>query len=89
MPGHSGNVQVTHRNVKVVSVRADDSLLLLRGSIPGPNGGNVLIWRSDKKESVHKEAVNKDAAKKEAPKKEAVKKEAPKKAPAKKADKPG
>ena len=42
-PGQMGNKQVTQRGLEVVDVRADDNLLLVRGSVPGPKGGVVLI----------------------------------------------
>jgi large subunit ribosomal protein L3 len=45
-PGQMGNKRVTQRGLEVVDVRADENLLLLRGSVPGPPGGIVEI-RSD------------------------------------------
>ena len=46
MPGHMGNVRVKQRNLRVVQARGEDSLLLVRGSIPGPTGGFVLVQRA-------------------------------------------
>jgi large subunit ribosomal protein L3 len=43
MPGQMGNVQVTSRNLMVVRVDAESNLLLVRGAVPGPNGGMVVI----------------------------------------------
>jgi large subunit ribosomal protein L3 len=43
MPGHHGNRNVTVRNLKVVDVRPGDNVLLVKGSVPGPNGGIVFI----------------------------------------------
>ena len=43
MPGQMGGDQRTVQNLRIVAVRADDNLLLIKGSIPGPNGGFVLI----------------------------------------------
>jgi large subunit ribosomal protein L3 len=43
LPGRMGGVQVTAPSVQVVEVRADENLLLVRGPIPGSNGGIVLI----------------------------------------------
>ena len=43
MPGHMGHARLTVRNLEVVQVDADDSLLVVRGAVPGPNGGYVLI----------------------------------------------
>lgn len=51
MPGHMGNVQVTTQNVKIVQVRGDDGILLVRGAIPGPNGGVLLVRKALKKSS--------------------------------------
>ena len=43
MPGQLGNVTKTVRNQKLVKVDAENNLLLVRGAVPGPNGGYVLI----------------------------------------------
>jgi len=45
-PGQMGNRRATQNGIEVVDVRADDNLLLLRGSVPGPKGAVVEI-RSD------------------------------------------
>jgi large subunit ribosomal protein L3 len=45
-PGQMGNKRVTQRGLEVVDVVADQNLLLLRGSVPGPKGATVEI-RSD------------------------------------------
>jgi large subunit ribosomal protein L3 len=45
-PGQMGNKRVTQKGLEVVDVRADENLLLLRGSVPGPKGSVVEI-RSD------------------------------------------
>ena len=37
-PGQMGNERVTQRGLEVVDVRADENLLLVRGSVPGPKG---------------------------------------------------
>jgi large subunit ribosomal protein L3 len=42
-PGQMGNKRVTQRGLTVVDVIADQNLLLLRGSVPGPKGGTVEI----------------------------------------------
>ena len=46
-PGQMGNERVTQRGLEVVDVIADQNLLLLRGSVPGPKGATVEI-RSDR-----------------------------------------
>jgi large subunit ribosomal protein L3 len=43
MAGHMGNVRVTTENLEVVVVDAEKNLLAVRGSVPGSNGGIVLI----------------------------------------------
>ena len=42
-PGQMGNRRVTQRGLEVVDVRAEENLLLVRGSVPGPKGGIVEI----------------------------------------------
>ena len=48
MAGHYGAARCTVRNLKVVRVDADNNLLLVRGAIPGPNGGYLVIKRTNK-----------------------------------------
>jgi large subunit ribosomal protein L3 len=43
MAGHMGNETVTQLSLKVVSVDVDKNLLLVRGAVPGANGGVVFI----------------------------------------------
>ncbi len=43
MAGRMGNEKVTARNLKVVRVDLEHNLLLVRGAVPGPNGGYVVI----------------------------------------------
>ena len=42
-PGQMGNARITQRGLEIVDVRAEDNLLLVRGSVPGPRGGIVEI----------------------------------------------
>jgi len=44
--GHMGNAQVTARNLRVVQVLTDDNTLLVEGSVPGPQGGYVLVHKA-------------------------------------------
>ncbi|MDR1036973.1 MAG: 50S ribosomal protein L3 [Deltaproteobacteria bacterium] len=46
MAGQYGNVQVTTRNLEVVDVRPDYGVILVKGAVPGPNGGLVLLKKS-------------------------------------------
>ena len=43
MPGRMGNHRVTSQNLEVVRVDAERNLLAVKGSVPGPKGGLVLI----------------------------------------------
>ncbi len=43
MAGHMGNEQVTTLNLEVVESDPERSLLLVKGSVPGPNGGVVVV----------------------------------------------
>jgi large subunit ribosomal protein L3 len=47
-PGHMGNQKVTAKNLKVIKVDADENLLLVRGSVPGPSGQYIFIKKSHK-----------------------------------------
>jgi large subunit ribosomal protein L3 len=46
MGGHMGHDRVTVRNLEVVQVDAEDNVLVVKGAVPGPNGGYVLVRRS-------------------------------------------
>jgi large subunit ribosomal protein L3 len=46
--GQYGNDQITMRNLKVVRIDGVNNLLLVRGAIPGPNGGYVIIRETNK-----------------------------------------
>ncbi len=48
-PGQMGNRRVTVQNLKVALVDADRNLLAIRGAVPGPKGGLVLVQESVKK----------------------------------------
>ena len=43
MSGHMGHEQVTTLNLEVVESDPERNLLLVKGSVPGPNGGVVLV----------------------------------------------
>ena len=49
MPGHMGDVRQTILNLKVMDVRPDVNLLLVKGSIPGANGCFVIVRNAIKK----------------------------------------
>lgn len=46
MAGHMGVQRVTVRNLEIVEVNEDDNLLMVKGAIPGPNGGYVIVRRA-------------------------------------------
>ncbi len=46
MSGHMGNTRVTTRNLRVLGVDKDENLLVVEGSVPGPNGGYIVITRA-------------------------------------------
>jgi large subunit ribosomal protein L3 len=46
--GHMGVDRVTVRNLEVVEVNAEENLLLVKGAVPGPNGGYLMIERAQK-----------------------------------------
>ena len=50
MPGHMGCVKVTVQNLEVVRVDAENNLLLIKGSVPGPKKSLVTIKETVKKE---------------------------------------
>jgi large subunit ribosomal protein L3 len=54
MPGHMGQRQRTVQNLKIVQVREEDQLLLVKGAIPGANGDYVVIREAKKKPKASK-----------------------------------
>ena len=48
MVGRMGNEKSTMRNVKVARIDAETNLVLIRGAVPGPNGGYVIIRKTNK-----------------------------------------
>jgi large subunit ribosomal protein L3 len=42
-PGQMGNKRVTQKGLEIVAVDAEQNLLLVRGSVPGPKGGIVEV----------------------------------------------
>jgi large subunit ribosomal protein L3 len=43
MPGQHGNATLTVRNQQVIKLDSENNLLLIRGAVPGPNGGYVVV----------------------------------------------
>lgn len=46
MAGQMGVQQVTVRNLEIVQIDAEDNVIMVKGAIPGPNGGYVLVRRA-------------------------------------------
>jgi len=46
MGGHMGHEQVTVRNLEVIDVDTEDNVLAVKGAVPGPNGGYVVVRRA-------------------------------------------
>jgi large subunit ribosomal protein L3 len=41
-----GHERVTVRNLEVIGVDTEDNVLVVKGAVPGPNGGYVVVRRS-------------------------------------------
>jgi large subunit ribosomal protein L3 len=46
MGGHMGNERVTVRNLEIIDVDTQDNVLVVKGAVPGPNGGYVVVRRA-------------------------------------------
>jgi len=46
MAGHMGTQRVTVRNLEVVEVDEEDNVMMVKGAVPGPNGGYVVVRRA-------------------------------------------
>jgi large subunit ribosomal protein L3 len=49
MSGHMGHVRCTARNQRLVSIDKDRNLMLIKGAIPGPKGGFVIVSQAKTK----------------------------------------
>ena len=47
MPGQLGNANRTVQNLRLVKV--EDNFLFVRGAVPGPNGGTIIVKKAKKK----------------------------------------
>ena len=47
MPGQLGNANRTVQNLRLVKV--EENLLFVRGAVPGPNGGTIIVKKAKKK----------------------------------------
>jgi large subunit ribosomal protein L3 len=46
MGGQMGSDRVTVRNLEVIDVDTEDNVLVVKGAVPGPNGGYVVVRRA-------------------------------------------
>jgi large subunit ribosomal protein L3 len=44
--GHMGDARVTVQNLTIAKVDAENNLLMVRGAVPGPNGGLVVVKKA-------------------------------------------
>ena len=42
-PGHMGDAQITQQGLRIVRIDTEKNLLLVKGAVPGANGGLVMI----------------------------------------------
>lgn len=49
MPGQHGNKRVSLQNVRVIRILAEENVILVKGGIPGPNGGIVELRKAAKR----------------------------------------
>jgi len=77
MAGQLGNVKNTIQNLVIVKIFTEDNIILVKGSIPGHDGSNVIIKHTQKKYTL-KEILTKDGELQEEAKevKKSAKKEA-------------
>lgn len=49
MAGHMGVQDVTIRNLEIVDIDTEENVIMVKGAIPGPNGGYVVVRRAKKR----------------------------------------
>jgi large subunit ribosomal protein L3 len=54
MDGHMGSERTTTQNLRIVEVRADDNLLMVKGAIPGSKGTQVIVRPAVKRQRTTK-----------------------------------
>ena len=47
--GQHGNARITVRNLDIVRIDVENNLVLIKGAVPGPNGGFVIVRPTNKK----------------------------------------
>lgn len=58
MPGQMGNVARTVQNLEIISVDTENSVILVKGNVPGPKKSLVMIRTAVKKPNVKKETAD-------------------------------
>lgn len=58
MAGHMGNVRRTAQNLEVVQIREEHNVILVKGSVPGPRGGDVVIRPATKRSGKPRNEAN-------------------------------
>src|ERR1035437_9458660 len=48
MAGHMGDARITTRNLRILGVDKEENLLVVEGSVPGANGGYIMINKAKK-----------------------------------------
>jgi len=48
MAGHMGTQRVTVKNLEIIDVNTEDNVLVVKGAVPGPNGGYVVVRRAQR-----------------------------------------
>lgn len=52
LAGRLGNAQVTIQNLEIIKVDKDNNLLAIKGAVPGPDGGMLIIRKAKKKAKI-------------------------------------
>ncbi len=47
LPGHMGNVNLTIKNLEVVAIDPEQNVLMVRGAVPGPTNGLVVVKKRE------------------------------------------
>ncbi|MDP3297779.1 MAG: 50S ribosomal protein L3 [Thermodesulfovibrionia bacterium] len=47
LPGHMGSEKTTTKNIEVVDVKKEQNLLIVKGAVPGANGGYLIIRKDE------------------------------------------
>ena len=65
MAGQLGNIKNTIQNLVIVKIFAEDNIILVKGSIPGHDGSNVIIKHTQKKYKLKEILTTKEAIQEE------------------------